>query len=71
MRLMIGDNICVIFNINTPSGERTLSYSRGLFASLLIGDQLLKERICSFWSKFFPLRADSFWKVFMSREVEI
>ena len=30
-----------------------------IFVSLLNGDQHLKERICSFWSKFFPLKVDS------------
>ena len=29
-----------------------------LLASLLDGGQLLKERICSCWSKFFPVRVD-------------
>ena len=29
---------------------------------LLNGDQLLKERICSLWSKFFPLRVDPILK---------
>ena len=30
-----------------------------IFASFLNGGQLLKERICSYRSKFFPLRVDT------------
>ena len=33
-----------------------------IFASLLNGDQLLKERICSSRSTFFPLREDPIWE---------
>ena len=33
-----------------------------IFASLLNRDQLLRERICSWWSKFFPLRVDPIFK---------
>ena len=31
-------------------------------------DQLLKERICSYRSKFFPLKADPFFKGFVEKE---
>ena len=30
-------------------------------------DQLLKERICSSWSKFFPLRVVPFWMGFVAQ----
>ena len=33
-----------------------------IFSSLLNGDQLLKVRICSFWSKFLPSRIDPMLK---------
>ena len=35
-----------------------------IFASILNGSQLLKERICSTWSKFFLLKVDPLWKAF-------
>ena len=41
------------------SGEATLF---SLSPSLSLGGQLLKKRICSFWSKFFPLRVDPTFK---------
>ena len=39
--------------MGTLLGEETVIY---IFASLLKRDLLSKERICSSWSKFFPLR---------------
>ena len=39
-----------------------------IFASHLIRGQLLKERICSSRSKFFPLRVDPFGRASSSRE---
>ena len=33
-----------------------------MYASLLSRNQLLKERICSYESKFSPLRVDPLWK---------
>ena len=38
---------------------RGSNYVIFIFASHLIRDQLLKKRICSHGSKFFPLRVDS------------
>ena len=32
------------------------------------GVQPLKERICFSWSKFFPIRVDSVWKVFAGQK---
>ena len=45
--------------MSTLSGEATLIF---IFASYLIRGLLLKERICSPRSKFFPLRADPILK---------
>ena len=39
-----------------------------IFASLLNGGQLLKKRICSCRSKFFPSRVDPFWMGYFSQE---
>ena len=33
-----------------------------------MGVQPLKERICFSWSKFFPIRVDSVWKVFAGQK---
>ena len=46
------------------SWEATLPF----FASLLNGDRLLKKRICSWRSKFFPLRVDPFGRDSSLRE---
>ena len=43
--------------MGTLSGEATLSFFSVAFPANC--GQLLKERICSHWSKFFPLRVDS------------
>ena len=40
-----------------------------IFASFLRGSQLLKEKICSYKSNFFPIRSDStFWRVSSASE---
>ena len=49
------------------SKEATLHY----FASLFSEGQLLKERICSWRSKFFPLRVDSILKSYAHPEKQI
>ena len=41
-----------------------------IFVFILKGDQLLRERICSSRSKFFPFRVDSFLRGFSSKEAK-
>ena len=44
--------------MGTLSGEVTLLVAYIEFASLLKRDLLSRERICSYWSKFFSLRVN-------------
>ena len=57
----------------TLSREKTLAFFRfstsflecdQLPEKLFSFGQLLKKRICSSWSKFFPIRVDLFWEGF-------
>ena len=43
---------------------RGSNFALVIFASPFSVGQLLNERICSFRSKFFPLKVDPFWKGF-------
>ena len=60
---------------NVIKSEDTIYTSRKsycaifMFTSLLNGDQLLKERICSQRNKFFPVRVDPFSKGLFSSPV--
>ena len=54
---------CLTFGLYTPvSDSGPLGPLVFIFASHLIRGQLLKKRICSPWSKLFPLRVDPILK---------